>query len=613
MSGVAPHIIAPEDRLLFGLTPFDDESFFGFTARLAAWNHFDSRRQLLMSAGFGDLGSQGLEAARGDEGRLAWHLRLSDDQLGHLSGRHDAAYGEYRKQVSAVARRVSPAGLRKEAYHRAGWALHQLPFCADSWEFLIEHCPACERRLGWASVLNVEFCEHCGFDLCAAETAQVPAEQQEMLSLLACLIDRDPAKRSPSNWSIPPQLAGCSPFEIFELAMTFARAVALEKTGVKMMMSAPVKKAAYMAAGIEIIVRYPESFDELMIRRNAALPEFFKLVRAYGGPVPRQVYERLFSDWEPCPHGPSRLRRRREDDGQLTLREAARAMGLENRDLRRLIDRGLIGAPDIRGNVRKCQWLDPDEVRNAAAWLGDRMSLQEFSYTFKIPIRGVLQLVGPGDLDRNRDPIVCELHGPLQLYRRGAEEFARRLLAHQRVPTPDVPVMPLEDVFHGIGGQEKPWGPILRAGLDRKITLYCDEEISEDLRISKLQISRSLAHQLMARQRPELVSVPPITAGPLAETSMTGVETGRYLNCFPRDVSWLLAEGHLSKALRPDEVAALGRTLISSREISWRWRVSPNLRETLAKTHGIRKVGPFWSRSSVEEHFTTRFPLGQPI
>jgi hypothetical protein len=66
--------------------------------------------------------------------------------------------------------------------------------------------------------------------------------------------------------------------------------------------------------------------------------------------------------------------------------------------------------------------------------------------------------------------------------------------------------------------------------------------------------------------------------------------------------------------LTSQEVAALGQSIISSREISWRWRVSPALRDVLAKEHGIgRTLGPFWPRAAVEEYFAARFPFGRPV
>ena len=590
-----------EDRLLFGLTPFDDESFFGFTARLAVWNCFDSRLHLLKSAGFSDLRSQGLDAALNDCGTLARRLQLSEEQLDHLTGRRDPELRQYREQMALGMRRVSPTSLRKAAYHRAGWTLKNLPFCAESWDILVDRCPACDRRLGWGAVLEVELCEHCSFDLRTASTPQVPVSQRPMLSVLADLIGRDPQRRSKLLPNIPP----CSSFLVFRLAMSFARAAAVTETGTKLRRSAALKRAEHMAAGMQILLGYPASFNDLLPPGNARLPEFFQEVHTTG--EARRLFEQMFFAWEPCRHGPSRLRRRREDGGKLTLREAAQEMRLENRDVRRLIDGGFFGAPQRRGAVRKLQWLDPGDVGRATKILADRMSFQEFSQTFKIPVRGVAQMVSLGTLDRNQEPIVRELYSAPQLYRNEAEQFAGRLHALCHLPRRSLSVLPLEDAFHGIGGQEKPWGPVLRAVLEREITLYFEYAPSDSLQIGKLQISQLLASELLARKRPELLDVSGLLVSEFIDGLMTRVEIESYLNCFPRDLSWLITEGHISTTPRLDEVAELGRNLISSREINWRWRNSPALGELLTRDHGIKRVvGPFWLRTAVEEHFARK-------
>jgi hypothetical protein len=241
------------------------------------------------------------------------------------------------------------------------------------------------------------------------------------------------------------------------------------------------------------------------------------------------------------------------------------------------------------------------------------MSFQECSRTFQIPVRGVAQLAALQLLDLSADPIVKALHQDPQLQRESVSSLVGRLSALRRVPMPDEAVVALEDAFKGVGAQEKPWGPVLRAALERQISLYCDQALSAELHVSKLQISVGLAQQIAAGRRPDLLHVPDLSAYGFANVPMTRVETEAYLNCFPRDLSWLLAEGHLSADMAPAEIAGLGRMIISSREILWRWRVPPALREGLAKDHGIeRSLGPFWPRAEVEEHFAKMLPKGGP-
>ena len=613
MKHISAQVIAREDRPLFGLTPYRDESFFGFTARLAAWNRFDSRNRFLLSAGFPELRRQGLEAALEQPGRLAWLLRLTEEQLDALTGRTDPELAQYNQLLSLLRRRVSPGGLRREPYHRAAWA-QKLPFCAESWELLIDYCPSCETKLGWLKVLNVEVCESCGFDLRGADAVAVPADQQKHLSLLASLVDRDPAVRQSAVSRFPSYVSQCSAFQIFELTRGFARAVARAKHKDKINKLPPNKQVACMASGVRIVTEYPASFDKWMTGENSALPEFFSMARSGAGAGCFAIYDKLYSDWEPCRHGPTRLRIAREERGRMTLRGAAKKLRLENRHVRQLMDKGLLGDANRRGVVRSYQWLDPEEVRDAAVRLAERMSLQEFSRTLGIPTRGAAQLIALGILESNDDPIVRELHPSIQLHRKSAEELARRFLALRRPPVPDVPLIAVEDVFHGIGGQEKPWGALLRSALAREIAIYSDHEHSPQLDARKLQIEADFARRLLARALPDLLQVPDLSTAGSSPDLLTRCEAESYLNCFPRDLSWLLAKGHLSDELKFDEVAALGQTIISSREITWRWRVSPALREIMERHHGIgRAIGPFWLRDAVEEYFAARFPEGRPV
>jgi hypothetical protein len=211
--------------------------------------------------------------------------------------------------------------------------------------------------------------------------------------------------------------------------MVFARVTALMKGRAAPTAFEAVKggaqRAADMAAGMAILARYPESFDEKMTLGNETLPAFFKLAKARAGKRCVDLVDALYSDWEPCSHGPSRLRAQREGAGQLTLREAARELRIENRVLRALIDQGLIGAPSGRGVVRKIQWLDPANVREVGRRMNDRMSFSEFSQAHKISDSGVGQLVSLGLLNLNRDPILKRFHSGPQLHRCAAVELAR--------------------------------------------------------------------------------------------------------------------------------------------------------------------------------------------
>lgn len=618
MTGGSPSVIQADARPLFGLQPYVNESFFGFTARLAAWNHFDSRRRFLKQIGFEHLRREGLDAALEKLGPMSWRLRLSEDELGRLTARADPEGEAYRHTIQSQRRRISPASLRKATYHRAGWT-QKLPFCTESWEILIDECPSCKAALGWCTVLDVEICEHCGFDLRSAHTQVVPESARKSLSWLASLIERPPNHKPTWRAELPQQISSFSRFEIFQLAECLALTKRREdcKAGKVRTKQArgnfelSISDAKYLAFGANSVKRYPDSFDEMTGGRfikNSKLGSFFATARYTGSPQGILLFNLLYDDWEPCRHGPVRLLRLRQESGQLSLREAARRLQVSNHDLRILLDQDLIPAAAGRGAVRKIQWLEPTAIDEAGKRLKDRMSLHEFSQTFQIPIYGAAQLIALGVITINEDPIVNAIHHGVQLGRSAAEALTATIHNICRVAVPAIPVLPLEDIFQGIGAQEKPWGAIIQAALQHEISIYHSDDLPPRISFKALQISRELAGSIVARTLPGLLEVPDRPNKHLDDVEFSRLDVERYLNCFPRDLSWLVEAGHLRAPFIPTEVAKLAATIISSREISWRWRISPTLRNVMATDYGIqRTLGPFWSRSQVEGYFSARW------
>jgi len=366
--------------------------------------------------------------------------------------------------------------------------------------------------------------------------------------------------------------------------------------------------ARYLAFGAKSVERYPDSFDELTGGRfikNSKLGSFFTTARHTGSARGIFLFNHLYDDWEPCRHGPVRLLRLRQEGGHLSLREAARRLRISNHDLRILLNQDLIPAAAGRGAVRKIQWLEPAAIDEAGARLKSRMSLHEFSQTFQIPAYGAAQLIAFGVIPKNEDPIVRALHGGVQLDRSAVEKVAEELYNICRVPVPAVPVISLEDVFQGVGAQEKPWAAIINSALKREIPIYHSDELPARIWFKTLQLSRELASAIVARSLPQLLEVPDRASKDLKEMEFSRLDVERYLNCFPRDLSWLVEEGHLRAPFMPTEVAKLAATIISSREINWRWRISPTLRSVMASDYGIeRTLGPFWSRPQVEGYFS---------
>lgn len=597
------------DSVLFPLEPYEDESYFGFTCRLASWNSFENRRGLLKALGFEHPHVSDIHQAASDDGRFAWRLGITPEQLGRLTARELG--DEYRKEFHLRKRRVSPRGLNQSPHHRSSWTIARLPYCPSSWDFLISKCTRCSHELGWSTLAEVHICERCDFDLRRARPISVPAIYRTSLGFLADLATVDPLTPVLPGSSIPAVLVGETRLRVFRLIHRVGRGVAVQDGFSNFDRAAEVTKAKYLARGVELLQGYPESFDAMFTGGNDPLPrQLTKLRAGLGGRTePGMLFDRLLADWEPCRHGLKRLQQEREIANSLTVREAAKELHIENMAVRRLIDRGLIQPLDSRGTERRYDWLRKEDVGLVADKLAARLSPREFSRANHIPLYGTLQLVASGLLALSDCPFVTALHGRPQLIRPDADAFVARLRSVIHFPKYGCETLSLEDAFYGVGGQQKPWSAIIRAALERRLELYWNDDPHAPFSVKGLHISRQDAKDLVARRRPELLEAPVAHDECLIPSSLSRGEVEQYLNCFPRDLTWLLCHGRLSAEFPIDQVEELGRQLISSREISWRWRVSPALRDALPSEHGIaRCTGPFWPRAEVEAFFARRFP-----
>lgn len=610
-------------RVRFPLHPHRDESFQGFVARTVAWNFLESADTLLKEASLGLGPKPKLGGAWPSEPHLdalSYCLgapRTDIERMLHAAGSDGSGYVSYfgttvrLTRLDPTRRRVSPTSLRASPHHRAQWAIRTLPFCAASWDILISQCAACGGKLGWLRTRGIDFCEHCGFDLKTMEPTQVPMELRGELSLLADLMSPLAEMREVAGCQLPANVRPLQPGLIFELAIAFGRAASALPDG----SAQPRWRLGLpeMAAGIRLLRDYRREIPKLLGNKaeNARRNSFF--IRLARLEVLREsellvVLNEITDEFEPIRHGPQRLKIRREEQELLTLGQAARRLSIDNAGLRGLIDAGVLSHGTSRGGSRLHNWVSPETVEQLRQRLRERLSAVAFSRELGIPFSGVCQLVAMGLIQEFDDQALRAAYRGLQLSRASALAFADDLRSKASIQNSDERRFSLSDVFHGIGGQEKPWAAFLQAAIAGELPSGLARARSTPMKISELTVCAEVARDILRGCRPDLLQVP---IGPDAAyneaLSRQDVET--YLNCFPRDVSWLIAAGRLHSTspmngFSRDAVTALGREFIATREINWRWRIPPGRLETLAAAGGIRRLaGPFWPRDAIEVHF----------
>ena len=612
----------------FPVAPLPDESWPGYLARTTSWNGLKRTGILLQEAGAPpqvDLG----HSAQSHLPSLVAILKAKEGELRRMLILDDASEDSSyyfglkfkRSRFLRSIRRVSPRALRTSAHHRAAWLIDVLPYCAEGWDLLIDRCPSkrCGARLRWRDSVGIDFCEHCGYDLKEAPSRRVQRTDRPALELLAALVSPDETRRQSALGRVPAPFNALNAAALFELIIWFSRALVVarkDRRAPECDLTAP-----RLAAGTQLVLDYPDSFQKLvgyaddngeaLERRSRFFGYLSPLARAhhYEKDVARFLAKFLAEHGQALRgrHLLTDCRQRREE---MTVGLAAASLGIENADVRKLINHGLLEPSYEHGRERKSAWLCSDQVARVGAVLRGRVSAVEFGKANGLPIEGVEQLIGLGLLRVASDPVLSALYSGIQLRRDSASIFLERLEEAVWRPRSFSSPVALSDAFMAIGGA-KPWGRVLKAALDGELPEPLAMELGASLKIDQLTMSTEFSQALAAGCYPHLLLIPkhPSDLGPAPGFSRSEVE--RYFNCYPRDITWLRVNGHLTdsgrggRCFERTQVERLGRALISSREISWRWRVSPERREALPIEYGIqRALGPFWPRAKVTEHFS---------
>ena len=613
-------------RVLFPLEPFVDESLLGYLSRVAGWNVLGSVSPLLSPLGIKDLSdlSQALSPV---SDLLAASLGIPQSRVERMLALPNESrvgwvdyFGAPLRRCHFVQkyRRFSPASLRRSDHHRANWMIGSLPFCPESWELLVHKCH-CGAELGWRKAHGIAACEVCRKDLRDLTPSKIPESQRDELAVLADLVSPLAHRRTKARDLVPARFQHLEPTAIFELAIGFGRASDTTVTKTKK----PFPTALVLSGGARLLLGYPKSFEAHANRRldNETRSPLFVGLHAAGrfdfSPELKGFVADLVAEFEPLRHGPSRLKAIRESAGRMSLVEVAIKLGVDNAKVRLLSREGAFESGRARGARRQIEWFEPGSVGPVAEALASRLSLTEFSRRFHLPFDGVEQLFSLGLLTANKSPYVRILHPDLQLDKRCALSLADEV--RSKLVAPHDGAITLSEAFFAIGASEKPWGAMIAAILRDDVPGGVALPAGSPLKFDALTISPEFSRLLLTDRFADLRRLPRRSRllGAVRDLGRTEVE--RYLNCFPRDVSQLILAGHLEvlgsgpARFSRWQVVQLGRFIISSREIMWRWRVSPSMRDALPDLGIDRVVGPFWPRAAVTKHFEKMFPRGIPI
>lgn len=483
-------------------------------------------------------------------------------------------------QIESGIRRVPPRHAAGDP-DQAIWMVKDLGFCPVTWELLIDRCPrrGC-HHLTWMSATALHICGHCRTPVSDAKRQTVPRPDRRALTWVLGLFG-DEAAQERSMMALPPIYAARCPTDVYDLILAIARPLRVMRDPTILgRVNLEVRDVA--AAGQFLLDFHRAHWDlhqhgagvvsafrkrlETLLRfslRPAVRADVIKILQ-YGRPDRGNITPGWEAKW-------------------LSTTQAAGLLRVERRDVRLLASSGLLpNEVTIGGEHRTHGSFQKAHVDRMRDELRAQMSLREFQSRTGLQRSAVEQLLGLGLIAETTSAAAKLVYDGLHITRESAETLLRQVADAAMSDASDEDV-PLREVMQGVGGRPKPWARLLRAAVNGELPggLRCGRL---DNRIIDLRVHPVTArHILMGGS--EAGRPFAFQAGDLAEwgrEEMTPSEVEEHLNCTAQDVSWLRYRKYLTPIVakgaaqygRP-EVEALGRQLITTREIAARLGKSP--------------------------------------
>lgn len=578
--------------LLFPVTPAAGETLPGYLLRNVEPNCLPSIRPILSLADLDiELAGNCLGKLSQAAPRLAAAFPVPSTAWSAVWGVEPEQAGRRRlggvwlkpELIESNVRRV-PRGHRPGEPDQAIWMVRHLGFCDRTWEMLTDRCPpqGCGRSLTWYSARALHLCGHCGASVSLSRRQSVPAPWRPTLRWLLSLFDEDENRVARAMTLLPAVLNIESPTEAYELILAMARP--LRAFANASLHGRVTPELGDLVRACRFILDFPRSHWDLAQHGPSGLTSFRSrmdvLVRQPHGPAVRNDL-RMFQQYG------RPVRSNVQPSGRigewLSTTQAAAHLNIQRRDVRRLVEAGLLLDLSHTDTPRRTHSsFRSRHVERLRDELRGQVSLRELSTRTGLRRIAVEQLLACGLLKVTTSSAAKLVFEGLHTTRESADALSELVYAKSSELSGSEYV-PLRCVMRGVGGRPKPWGRLIQAILN--------DDVPGGLAGSKDRPLVDLAvHPIVAR---ELIMGGPgggqlyaFQVGDLAgweREEMCPREVEEHLNCTAQDVSWLkatkrlsslCAEGSRTRYVRR-EVEALGFRLITTREIAARRGLKP--------------------------------------
>lgn len=487
----------------------DKESLLSWVARNSIDYHLPNITTILRDVGQAYRNSF-VDVMRGDIDvqALAMIIGAPVDQVNALRGQ-SAGNGKVRYlgakirngDIHTRARRFAPAALAigEVPYYRASWLIRTFPVCTETWQVLRTRCD-CGAKQTWATINSAALCESCGTDLRDLSSEVVEPECQDGLRFLADILFGDDVSRQNALGRLPEDLCSIDPGEVYEVALLVARIIdpTMPNPRENLWRDDPLRLANALSKAADLLPHWPHAVwlalgDRAMVRnlqpRDAALITLRDVLRnqfSTGLPASvRNALEALYNgidlDGE---HPPEEV---------VDLDRAATILRMNKPDIRAA---RRIGHLESHFVIRRGEILsgysraELEAIAATKSWPAAATVTRQTC----IPPYGLEQLCAMDELDWAKPPHRTLLEGlkidPASIQRLWGDLTSSALPLNSLCEP-----VPLSTIMRGVGGREKPWGPVVRALRERKWPFAM---IGGQASIRSVRVEKSHAREIRA-------------------------------------------------------------------------------------------------------------------
>lgn len=592
----------PSPRLLFPLEPRPHETLLGFIVRCVERNRLGTPVTFMRAVGL-DVKAKGdfLARSQAELPALAQAFSISADALETLWGAEP--FDEDRKRrlggvwlrpaLVEQARRRAPPSLKAGQSDDARWMIKPIGFCSTRWEFLIDRCPNswCAKTLTWPRADSLHLCRHCGTPLAKAARRTVPRQYRRSLEWMMALFSQDEILRQDAVRRVPPSFKIGTPTEVFELLLALRGA--FRTSGAKTEEEEPSDEfddpgdddeLRHWVAAVRFLLEYPRShWDILQTRLSDDRTKFHAAMRHIGHnsnvPIVRSEFNRLNRSVNNRPTGDGTYVWRRGIG--TSAGHAARDLGVTPGALKQVVEARLLAPIRTAGAQNKVSVFAEADIQSLQSACEAAVSYRRFQAMTNLPTIAVEQMAALGLLERRKDPAVEILKGDRLL---SAKSVSGVLALFNNLPQQynGQGWTRLHDAFMGVGGRDKPWGPVLASWLNGSLPgglVNAGKPGSPTLAIYT-DVARAIV--MGGPSATPWFSFEPRDYEEPPRDWLSPGETATHLNCSAVEISFLLANGHLVPIKGVErtrywrrEVEDFGRAWMTNREAAMRMGVAP--------------------------------------